>query len=106
MRVADKAVQLIFRYTLTCRQSKITANSTLVRLLNKIAAVQGRNAQTKDSADVAHLAAQTLIRRYTEESESLLPHVKELIQDHSLSASSSQALVPAKSPAKASISKA
>lgn len=49
-------------------------------------ALQGRSAQTKDTSDVADLAAQTLIRRYSEQCESLLPFVKVLIQDHNLSA--------------------
>lgn len=48
--------------------------------------LQGRNTQAKDSADVADLAAQTLIRRYGEECESLLPSVKDLLRNHNLSA--------------------
>lgn len=70
--------------------------------------MQGRNAQTKDTSEVADLAAQTLIRRYSEECEGLLPYVKDLIRDHTLSASGTQTAVSAKlsSSASKSITKA
>ncbi|KAL3162216.1 hypothetical protein ABBQ32_009921 [Trebouxia sp. C0010 RCD-2024] len=74
---------------------------------SQLSGLKGRNAQSKDAADVADLAAQTLIRRYQEECESLLPHVRELIQDHSLSAASSSqnslAILPAASTSKNSL---
>jgi len=46
--------------------------------------MQGRNAQMQDSANVANLAAQTLIRRYSEECDGLVPYVKDLIRTHNL----------------------
>lgn len=46
--------------------------------------MQGRNAQMQDSANVANLAAQTLIRQYSEECDGLVPYVKDLIRTHNL----------------------
>lgn len=51
---------------------------------SQLSGLKGRNAQMQDSANVANLAAQTLIRRYSEECESLVPYVKDLIRTHNL----------------------
>jgi len=64
--------------------------------------MQGRNAQVQDSANVANLAAQTLIRRYSEECDGLVPYVKDLIRTHNLmlkgtySANDNQSLITLK----------
>ena len=41
--------------------------------------MQGRSGQGQESSKLANLAAQTLIRRYTEECEALVPYVKDLL---------------------------
>ena len=52
--------------------------------LTALGMMQGRNAQMQDSANVANLAAQTLIRRYSEECDGLVPYVQDLIRTHNL----------------------
>ena len=52
--------------------------------ISTLAALQGRNAQMQDSANVANLAAQTLIRHYSEECDGLVPYAKDLIRTHNL----------------------
>jgi len=51
---------------------------------SQLSGLKGRNAQMQDSANVANLAAQTLIRRYSEECDGLVPYVQDLIRTHNL----------------------
>ena len=73
-----------------------------ISTLAALGMMQGRNAQMQDSANVANLAAQTLIRRYSEECDGLVPYVKDLIRTHNLmlegtcSAKQNQSLVTLK----------
>lgn len=46
---------------------------------SQLAGIKGRSGQGQESSKVANLAAQTLIRRYTEECEALVPCVKDLL---------------------------
>lgn len=51
---------------------------------SQLAGLKGRNTQAQESANLANLAAQTLIRRYSEECEGLVPCVKSLVKTHNL----------------------